>query len=199
MSRSRQTTRKVQFDKLTSVRISCDYSQDEIRSYWYDKDEYMMMRRSVVMHTNMFSQTFTERNSNNVCSIGLSTYQYKKERRKRVRQALLAVLVKQQTQWDEGIDLTDDICAVLAEYSRCALLLARERGLSLARELHPEGNDEFAANRKPLSICNIRQSTGGVTASPISIKLVTITMENQYSRHSNPHSMTPPVLSILPE
>ena len=133
--RQQQRRRKrVVFDKLIVADIVCNYTQEEIESYWYQEEEYDRMAKRDRTIARKISRGDCDKN---FCQLGLLTEDSRKERRERIYRARLDVFEEQQLQWEDGSGMynSDDMAAVCYEHSRHSLLLAHERGLSLTLQL----------------------------------------------------------------
>jgi hypothetical protein len=112
------------------------YSQEEKASIWYNQDEVKEIRNDIVKTVKrMMKGENVDGGNDTTCSRGLEFKEPKKNkaRQKRKLDIICAVLVEQESLWDDGQD--DDVMNVrLAEiYRLCnweCSLEARKRGIS---------------------------------------------------------------------
>ena len=130
-----QTSSKrcVSFDEMANiVDVDCDYSPEEVESYWFRTEEFTKMRRRDRVIARKVAKS---NNEENYCVLGLIDDQTRHERRDRSRASMSAVFREQESQWREEIINEARIASACFEYNHHSSLIALERGLGLTLEL----------------------------------------------------------------
>ena len=136
-SSSRRSARKmVSFDKLIVTEIDCEYSQDEIYAYWHQGHEFDRMRKRDRTIAKRVSQGNCDRN---YCTHGLIDDKYRRARRTRVREAILAVLLEQETQREQIVEDCETIGELYYDKCNADLLMGLERAITLENQLREDG------------------------------------------------------------
>jgi hypothetical protein len=134
----------VSFSSNASVRdipnMSC-YSASQIRSMWFNKDEFLFMRRTrkALMDRMKREESFTIMDHN---AHGLYTQEQESRRQAIVWNAQLAVMTEQQFQWDDDVDDPESISQMYYECTSLCQWEAIQRARLLARRVEEFEDDE---------------------------------------------------------
>jgi hypothetical protein len=129
---SQAQTTKVSFDKLVIKGIQCDFSPEEIESYWWTSEDFAAMRRrDSKLHKLVKLGNPTGRK---LATDGLVLDEPKLERKERVRSVMMAVFTEQEAQWALGIHDPDSLAAACRDQNLVSRRVARKRGLTALQE-----------------------------------------------------------------
>jgi hypothetical protein len=131
---------KIQFHgrvQFKNIRHVSEFSEDEIKNGWYDKDDFNRMSDDVSEIAKMVRDGLNHRNGEILCTRGLEHIveeELANFRAEKMLNSIDAVLDEQEEQWDEGIDEPEVIAELYTEYAKLLAEEAHEIGLRDAEE-----------------------------------------------------------------
>lgn len=129
-----QFTNRVQFKKIRHV---SEFSEDEIKNGWYNKDDFDRMSDDVSEISKLLEKGVKRRDGEDLCIRGLEHIVEKdlaNYRAKKMINSIDAVLDEQEEQWDKGEDEPELIAEIYAKYAKTLAKEAYAIGLRDAEE-----------------------------------------------------------------
>jgi len=127
-------TNRVQFKNIRHV---SEFSEDEIKNGWYNKDDFNQMSDDVSEISKLLEKGVTRRDGEDLCIRGLEHIveeDLANFRAEKMINSIDAVLDEQEEQWDKGEDEPELIAKIYAEYAKTLAKEAYAIGLRDAEE-----------------------------------------------------------------
>jgi len=127
-------TNRVQFKNIRHV---SEFSEDEIKNGWYNKDDFNQMSDDVSEISKLLEKGVTRRDGEDLCIRGLEHIveeDLANFRAEKMINSIDAVLDEQEEQWDKGEDEPELIAEIYAEYAKTLAKEAYAIGLRDAEE-----------------------------------------------------------------
>jgi hypothetical protein len=187
---SERLGRKIQFHgrvQFKNIRHVSEFSEDEIKNGWYDKDDFNRMSDDVAEIAKMVGEGLKHRNGEYLCIRGLEHIveeELANFRAEKMINSIDAVLDEQEEQWDEGIDEPETIAELYTEYAK-----------SLAEEAHQIGLRDAEEGYKSFDLAdlihnnNTHCSGGGTTTEIEEEEEKPISISSLQSLSSSSHSL----------
>jgi len=137
---SKRQRRKIRFHErvqFKTIRHVSEFSEDEIRNGWYDKDDFNRMSDNVSDIAKMIADGETGIKGEEFCTRGLEHIveeELADYRAEKMINSIDAVLDEQEEQWDEGKEEPGLIAELYAEYAKPLLREAHLIGLKDAEQ-----------------------------------------------------------------
>mmetsp|Transcript_18434 Transcript_18434/g.42334 ORF Transcript_18434/g.42334 Transcript_18434/m.42334 type:complete len:185 (+) Transcript_18434:267-821(+) len=141
--------RKIRFHgrvQFKTIRHVNEFTDDEIRNGWYDKDDFNAMSDNVSEIAALISKGKKTLNGEVLCTRGLEHIveeELADYRAQKMISSIDAVLDAQEEQWEEGRDDPDVIAKLYAEYAKSLLEEAHMIGLQDEKEGYKTWDDLF--------------------------------------------------------
>ena len=170
-SNKKRQGRKIRFHgrvQFKSIRHFSEFSEEEIRNGWYDKDDFNRMSDNVSEIAKLVGNGETRLNGEELCIRGLEHIveeELADYRAEKMINSIDAVLDEQEEQWDEGKEEPELIAELYAEYAKPLLREAHLIGLKDAEEGYKSWDDliqEQEQNKKqtvPRSLNSVVENT----------------------------------------
>jgi hypothetical protein len=138
-------SRGVQFYHAVSIKYIepvNNMTSDEIHATWYCAAEYKRMHKRERLLVHRLTSTEEEIHEEVFSSHGLESDESKFQRRIRVREGLLCVLMEQEQQWEDGQRRPERIAQISFALTRNSTKEAREKGTNNAEQVRRQAMAE---------------------------------------------------------
>lgn len=142
--RPRRTIRFHERVQFKTIRHVSEFSEDEIKNGWYDKDDFNRMSENVSDIAKLIADGETRLDGEELCTRGLEHIveeELADYRAEKMINSIDAVLDEQEEQWDEGKEEPGLIAELYAEYAKPLLREAHLIGLRDAEEGYKNWDD----------------------------------------------------------
>jgi len=164
----RHHRRKIRFHErvqFKTIRHVSEFSDDEIRHGWYDKDDFNRMSENVSDIAKLITDGETTLDGEELCTRGLEHIveeELADYRAEKMINSIDAVLDEQEVQWDEGKEEPGLIAELYAEYAKPLLREAHMIGLKDAEQGY-KGWDELLKEKDYLKLAKKQNTSPSLT------------------------------------
>jgi len=144
---SKRQKRRIRFHErvqFKTIRHVSEFTDDEIRNGWYDKDDFNRMSENVSEIAQLIADGETHLDGEVLCTRGLEHIveeELADYRAEKMINSIDAVLDEQEEQWDEGKEEPGLIAELYAEYAKPLLKEAHLIGLKDAEQGYKSWDD----------------------------------------------------------